>query len=396
MGREERLSALYLKPAGYTGNDPRGGESGSNGLDARSQGPADLVPTWRSTRRPARFVAGTSRKPKYVTLADRYDGKRLNSPNDAVVDSHGAIYFTDPPYGLEKKMEDPKKELAFQGVYRIAPDGKLTLLTKEMERPNGIGLSPDEKTLYVANSHDTRNDRHGVSRQCRWHARQGTRDFQRPRTDRKQRPGSCDGLVVDEHGNVFATVPGGVAIFTPAGKHLGTLITNDRTANVRIRRRRLDPVHLRQSRTAENSNKTKGSGTRRGRRWERGRFFSTSRRCVTLLPAPCSPCFASPYMQALSSSPNTASLRSTDADRPTIGPTDVLVRVAACGICGSDVHGYDGSSGRRVPPIIMGHEAAGSCRRVGAAVDRVTRRRSRDVRFHHLLRPVRCRAAAVP
>jgi gluconolactonase len=89
---------------------------------------------------------------KFVTIADRYDGKRFNSPNDLCFDSKGNLYFTDPPYGLPKNMEDPTKELPYQGVYRVSPDGKVTLLNKDVTRPNGIALSPDERTLYVASS----------------------------------------------------------------------------------------------------------------------------------------------------------------------------------------------------------------------------------------------------
>jgi gluconolactonase len=145
-------SQTFLTPSGYTGKDPRGGETGSNALTLDRNG--RLILCQHGDRRVARLDSSWDKpEAKYETLADKYEGKRLNGPNDAVVDSKGAIYFTDPPYGLEKIMDDPKKELDFQGVYRIAPDGDLALLTKELERPNGIALSPDEKTLYVANSH---------------------------------------------------------------------------------------------------------------------------------------------------------------------------------------------------------------------------------------------------
>src|SRR6476469_4353687 len=148
-------SRLLLKPAGYTGMGKRGGESGSNGLVIDRKG--RLILCQHGDRRVARLESSLEHPiPKFVTLADRYEGKRFNSPNDAVVDSHNAIYFTDPPYGLVKGMDDPKKELSFQGVYRISPEGKLTLLTKELERPNGIALSTDEKTLYVSNTYDER------------------------------------------------------------------------------------------------------------------------------------------------------------------------------------------------------------------------------------------------
>src|SRR5262249_25897329 len=145
--------SLFLKPSGYTGKNPRGGESGSNGLIRDYKG--RLILCQHGDRRVARLDSSLDHpEPKFTTLADRYEGKRLNSPNDAVADTHGNIYFTDPPYGLEKGMDDPKKELPFQGVYRIDRMGKLTLMTKEMERPNGIGLSHDEKTLYVSNSYE--------------------------------------------------------------------------------------------------------------------------------------------------------------------------------------------------------------------------------------------------
>ena len=222
-------SKLYLKPAGYTGTDPRGGESGSNGLVLDRKG--RLILCQHGDRRVARLDSSLKDpQPKYVTLADRYEGKRLNSPNDAVVDSHNAIYFTDPPYGLEKGMDDPKKELAFQGVYRIGADGKLTLLTKDMERPNGIALSPDEKTLYVANSHAERQVI--IAYQLKKNGTLGrSRVLFNAAESAKSREGACDGMTVDTEGNLWATVPGGVAIFTPEGKQLGLLATGDRTAN---------------------------------------------------------------------------------------------------------------------------------------------------------------------
>ena len=222
-------SQLFLKPSGYTAKDARGGESGSNGLVLDKKG--RLILCQHGDRRVARLDSSwDDPQPKYVTLADRYEGKRLNSPNDAVVDSRGAIYFTDPPYGLEKGMDDPKKELAFQGVYRIAPDGKLKLLTNELERPNGIGLSPDEKTLYVANSYEKRPVI--VAFQLRKNGALGRSRVVFDATESaKTHEGACDGMTVDVDGNLFATVPGGVGIFTPAGTQIGLLATGDRTAN---------------------------------------------------------------------------------------------------------------------------------------------------------------------
>ncbi|HVT30589.1 MAG TPA: SMP-30/gluconolactonase/LRE family protein [Lacipirellulaceae bacterium] len=219
---------LFLKPSGYTGAQPRGGESGSNGLVLDRNG--RLILCQHGDRRVARLDSSHDNpQPKFVTLADRYDGKRLNSPNDAVVDSHGAIYFTDPPYGLEKGVDDPKKELAFYGVYRIAPNGKLQLLTSDLERPNGIALSPDEKTLYISNSDDRRPVIMAYQLKKDGTLGEGRVFFNARNLAGK--PGACDGMTVDAHGNLFATIPGGVGIFTPDGKQLGLLATGDRTAN---------------------------------------------------------------------------------------------------------------------------------------------------------------------
>ena len=143
--------SLYLHPAGYSGSTGREGEPGSNGLVIDAEG--RLVLCQHGDRRMARMDAPLDApQPEYVTLVDNYQGKRLNSPNDATYHSNGDLYFTDPPYGLPKNMDDPAKELDFQGVYRFSADSTLTLLTKELSRPNGIAFSPDEKTLYVANS----------------------------------------------------------------------------------------------------------------------------------------------------------------------------------------------------------------------------------------------------
>jgi gluconolactonase len=226
---EKSGCSQYLEPAGYTGQAPRGGESGSNGLALDRQG--RLILCQHGDRRIARLDADWNNpQPKYVTVADRYDGKRFNSPNDAVVHSSGAIYFTDPPYGLEKNMEDPAKELAFQGVYRIDPDEKVTLLTKDIERPNGIGLSPDERTLYVANSHGPRPVVMAYAIKNDGSLGEG-REFFDARELASKYEGACDGLEVDKQGNLFATVPGGVAVISPDGKQLGMLLTGKRTSN---------------------------------------------------------------------------------------------------------------------------------------------------------------------
>jgi gluconolactonase len=194
----------------------------SNGLIA---GPNNsLILCQHSGRR----VAMRSPSGVLTTVTDRFEGRKLNSPNDAVYHSDGSLYFTDPPYGLEKQDDDPGKELAFNGVYRLA-QGKLQVLTKDLSRPNGIALSPDEKVLYVANSDATRKlwMRYAVMPDGTLAAGRVFADVTAEKAD-----GLPDGLKVDEKGNVWATGPGGVWVFSPEGKHLGTLKPAEVPANV--------------------------------------------------------------------------------------------------------------------------------------------------------------------
>src|SRR4051812_27132688 len=222
--QNNRLSE-YMKPSGYTGTTPRGGEPGSNGLTLDPQG--RLVLCQHGDRRIARLNDDGK---TFTTVVDKYQGKRFNSPNDLVYDSHGNLYFTDPPYGLEGKNEDPKKELDFNGVYLLRNSGELVLLTKELTFPNGLAFSPDEKKLYVNQSDpkraviwvfDVKGD--------------GTIGNKRVLFDAQHlvegHKGLPDGLKVDRSGNLFATGPGGLLVLTPEGRHLGTLNTGEATAN---------------------------------------------------------------------------------------------------------------------------------------------------------------------
>lgn len=217
---------IYLRPSGYTHEDPRGGEPGSNGLARDPNG--DLVLCQHGDRRIARLVKeGWT----YATLADRYEGKRLNSPNDLVFHSNGDLYFTDPPYGLPGNVDNPNKELPFQGVYRLSTDGELTLLTRDLSRPNGIAFSPDEKTLYVANSDPEKAVWVAFPVKDDGTIGEGRVLFDATPWVGPERKGLPDGLCVDSEGNLFATGPGGVLVFSPDGTHLGTLATGEATAN---------------------------------------------------------------------------------------------------------------------------------------------------------------------
>lgn len=230
--REGEGTTEYLTPSGYTGEEARGGEVGSNGLLLDEQD--NLVLCQHGDRRIARMTTSTGNpEADYETLADRWDGKRFNSPNDATFHSNGDIYFTDPPYGLEKQTEDPAKEIAFQGVYRVDSEGTVHLLTDELTRPNGIAFSPDEQTLYVANSDPKRAIWMAYDVQANGNITNGRVFFDATKMvpDTKGLP---DGLKVDENGFLYATGPGGVLIFSPEGQHLGTIDTGQATSNVAL------------------------------------------------------------------------------------------------------------------------------------------------------------------
>lgn len=216
--------SLFLHPSGYTGQEYYGLEPGSNGLLLSPKG--EVVSMEHGDRRVSVLTKGGGKR----TLVDNYMGKRLNSPNDGAFKSNGDLYFTDPPYGLPMRLEDPRKELDFQGVYRLSAKGELTLLTKEIKFPNGLAFSPDEKTLYVAQSNPA---------QATWTAfpvkEDGTLGAGKVLFDSTAMvgkvPGLPDGLKVDAKGNLFATGPGGVLVLSPEGKHLGTFSTGVPTAN---------------------------------------------------------------------------------------------------------------------------------------------------------------------
>jgi gluconolactonase len=216
----------FLKSSGYTGKEPfTGREPGSNGLTFDSQG--RLVLCQHGDRRISRLKADRT----FEVIVDRYEGKRLNSPNDLVYHSSGALYFTDPAYGLPKTFDDPGRELDFTGVYRFSADGKLTLLTKELKAPNGLAFSPDEKILYVAQSDRERPIWMAYPVNADGTIGAGKVLADAGEASKAGKPGAPDGLKVDVKGNLFATGPGGVWVIAPDGTHLGTIETGVPTAN---------------------------------------------------------------------------------------------------------------------------------------------------------------------
>ena len=223
---DQKGVSRFLENSGYTGAAPfTGKEPGSNGLTFDPHGRLTLCQ--HGDRRVARREAdGTM-----VPLATQFEGKKLNSPNDLVFDAQGALYFTDPPYGLPGTFKDPTKELPFQGVYRVAPDGKITLVAKDLDAPNGLAFAPDGKTLYVANSQKERAlwKAYAVSADG---SLDGGRVFADATRLYKEGDGVPDGMKVDVKGHVFATGPGGVLVYTPDGVLLGRILTGVPTANV--------------------------------------------------------------------------------------------------------------------------------------------------------------------
>ena len=179
-------------------------------------GESRLLATERGNRR----VSRTDRESNVVSLADHFEGKRLNSPNDLVVAPSGAIYFTDPPYGLPRQVEG--KELDFQGVFRIDPDGRLSVVIRDLSRPNGIGLSPDAATLYVTESERAQLWAFPLS--ADGSAGRG-RLLAALKPWKSGVTGVAEGLTVDAAGHVYVAGPGGIWVFAPNGGRLGVIAT---------------------------------------------------------------------------------------------------------------------------------------------------------------------------
>ena len=213
LGPEGKLTEI-LNPSGYDGHDlPAGSYMGSNGMTPGPDGTLTLC------QHGNRRIVSVGPDKKVTVLVDSYEGKRLNSPNDVVYAKDGSFYFTDPPFGLVGRDNDPQKDLKFNGVFRFYK-GKLQLLISDIATPNGIAFSPDFKTLYIT-------DAAGPKRRWMKYDVQPDGTVANPRVfadaSASKESGTTDGMKVDQAGNVYATGPGGIWIMTQDGKHLGTI-----------------------------------------------------------------------------------------------------------------------------------------------------------------------------
>lgn len=239
---KDGLLSVFRQPSGYSGADiAEYGQPGSNGLTLDPQG--RLTINEHGNHRVTRLEKDGT----LTVIADSYEGKRLNSPNDLVYRSDGTLYFTDPPFGLPKFFDDPRKELLFSGVYSIYK-GRLQLLTKELSGPNGIAFSPDEKYLYVGNwprslvgQHPRKGDDSvselGESGKVimRYEVQpNGTLNNGKVFFNLTSAPGDdgIDGIKVDQRGDLYVSGPGGLWIISPEGKHLGTIVTPKHVHNM--------------------------------------------------------------------------------------------------------------------------------------------------------------------
>ncbi|MDA9036087.1 SMP-30/gluconolactonase/LRE family protein [Flavobacteriaceae bacterium] len=222
---EKKGLQVFRNPSGFTNIVPNSKEQGSNGLtlDANNK----LIICMHGDRRIARLDDWN--KNDFTTVVGEFEGKLFNSPNDLVYARNGDLYFTDPPYGFKNGDKDSLKQIPFNGVYKLSQAGELSLLVKDLERPNGIALSNDESILYVTNSHagnpgimayDLKAD--GVSN--------GRLFFDGKALSKKDK-GSFDGLKIHPSGAIFTTGPGGVLVINDKGTHLGTIRTEVRSAN---------------------------------------------------------------------------------------------------------------------------------------------------------------------
>ena len=230
----ESAITTFMTSSGFHGEGPISPEPGANGLALDPAG--RLLMCQHGDRRLGRLDDLQQPNGSQTSLASHYQGKRFNSPNDLVVHRSGAVFLTDPPYGLPKRGEpEPAKELPYSGVFRVDVAGDVVLLHDGLERPNGIALSPDQNTLYVTNSHGPRPIVMAFDLTRDLNVSNGRVLFDATNlVARTGRKGGHDGLAIDEAGNIFTTGPGGVLVLSPRGEHLGTILTGEPTANCKF------------------------------------------------------------------------------------------------------------------------------------------------------------------
>jgi gluconolactonase len=213
---------IFMKPSGFAGTDTSiFREAGSNGLIPGDK-PGTILMADSGSRGIARLDLATKKK---TFLATQYDGKQFNSPNDLVLARDGSIWFTDPPYGLKDLDKSPAKQLAFNGVYRRLPNGRVRLIDRSLTFPNGIGLSPDQRTLYVSVSDPDQAKIYAYSLDATGKVLNRRVFADMTPLVKQGLPGLPDGMKIDTHGNLFASGPGGIHILSPKGVELGLIKT---------------------------------------------------------------------------------------------------------------------------------------------------------------------------
>ncbi|EAZ80444.1 SMP-30/gluconolactonase/LRE family protein [Algoriphagus machipongonensis] len=218
---------LFLEPSGYLGDEENKREPGSNGLMLDAEG--NLILCQHGERQIGKMISSINQpKAEYEILVNTFVGKKFNSPNDLAINEGGAIYFTDPPYGL-----DPwnTKELDIQGVYQLDFMGNVSLQIDSLARPNGIGLSPDDQHLYIAQSDPKQARYYQYDLDENGNVSAGRMILDVTQLVGMNNPGLPDGLAVHSSGHLFASGPGGILIISPEGKHLGTIKTERATSN---------------------------------------------------------------------------------------------------------------------------------------------------------------------
>jgi len=227
---EEKGKEVYLTPSGYTGTEPsKCKEPGSNGLILDLDG--NLVLCQHGNRQMARMEAPLAKpEAKFITIADKFNGKRFSSPNDAIINNAGEIFFTDPPYGLQTQDDtDPLKEIKQNGVYKVKKNGEIILLVDTITRPNGLAFLPGEKKLVVACSDPDKPNWYIFDVQG--DSLTNGKIFYSTAGHDKSWKGLPDGFKIDKNGNMFATGPGGVYIFNSEGEKLGLFRFENSTSN---------------------------------------------------------------------------------------------------------------------------------------------------------------------